>query len=100
MVSRNRRFSHQAALYGEPRKAPSPDLAKTGYFCNKRSFTQSLEGPKGPGPHIWPKSGEGFALGGRRCWLAEIGDFRIKRLFAESLERPRAQIRPELAIFV
>ena len=26
-------------------KGPGPDLAKFGYFCIKRSFTESLEGP-------------------------------------------------------
>ena len=34
----------------------------------------------------------GLSIGGCRPWLAEIGDFRIKRLFMENLERPRAQI--------
>ena len=33
-----------------------------------------------------------FTTGGCRPWLAEIGDFRIKRLFAESLERPRGRL--------
>ena len=74
------------------------DLARTRYFCMKRSFTDSLRA------QIWPKSAI-FALGGFSTWglsplAAEIGDFRIKQLFTESLERPRAQIWPIFAISV
>ena len=61
-------MERQAVLYKEPRRAraqiwqivtisvlsgplqtaskcPGPDLANFGYFCIKRSFTKSLEGP-------------------------------------------------------